>query len=97
METTRAKWTRVRNTLTVTLKFLTADDKETLRSFLKDTVNYGALPFLLTDPRNAENPVTRTVRMAGLPKYSDAGWVAADALGNAAQYRWNCSFQVREV
>ena len=97
METTRARFTRLRRSFSVALDLLTADDKTALDTFYQTTVVYGALPFLLADPRNAENPQTYTVRFSTLPKYSDAGWIAADTLGNAAQFRWNCQFEVREM
>lgn len=96
MESTRARFTRRRRTFTVSIELLTADDRDTLEQFVQDVV-YGSLPFIVTDPRNAENPQERTVRFSALPTYSDADWIGADTKGNAAQYRWNCQFEVREV
>jgi hypothetical protein len=97
MESARARWTRNRRNFSMAVDLLTADDKTALDEFYQSTVGYGALPFLITDPRNAENPQTYLVRFAALPKYVDAGWIGADSLGNGAQFRSNCTFQVREV
>lgn len=100
IETTRARWTRNRRTFSMAVRLLTADDKTALDNFYTNMTTgaaYGALPFVVTDPRNLENPQTYTVRFASLPKYTDAGWIGADEAGNAAQYRYNCTFQVREV
>ncbi len=93
MESARARFTRNRRTFSMALDYLTADDKQALDQFYTDCkagAAFGSLPFLITDPRNLENPQTYLVRFAGLPKYVDAGWVLD-------QYRWNCTFQVREV
>jgi len=79
---------------------LTADDKDALDAFMSDMKGgsaFGALPFLVTDPRNAENPQTYLVRFATLPKFMDAGWVGVDDQGNAGGYRYNCTFSVGEV
>ena len=97
METTRARFTRSRRNFNVAIDYLTADDKQAINDFKRITVNYGALPFLLSDPRNLENPETYTVRFASMPKFVDADWIAEDSLGNDAQYRYNCTFSVREV
>lgn len=100
IETTRARWTRNRRTFSMSLKLLTAGDKATLDAFYTDTKagsGFGALPFTVADPRNLENPQIYLVRFATLPKYVDAGWVGADDRGNNEGYRWNCTFQVREV
>jgi hypothetical protein len=97
METTRARFTRSRRTFNVALDLLTGTDKLTIDNFKNITVNFGALPFLLCDPRNAENPQTYIVRFATMPKFVDANWIAEDDQGNAAQYRYNCSFSVREI
>lgn len=97
VETSRARFTRVRRTFSMSLDFITADDKAALDVFSQATVVFGALPFLVTDPRNLENPQTYLVRFASLPKYVDAGWIGGDGKGNSAQFRWNCSFQVREL
>jgi hypothetical protein len=97
MESSRARWTRNRRTFSMALDLLTADDKSALDQFYTGQVGYGSLPFLVTDPRNAENPQIYLVRFCTLPKYVDANWVGADNKGNVAQYRYNCTFQVREV
>jgi len=100
IETTRARTTRRRRTFSMAVDLLTASDKDALDTFMTDMKGgsaFGALPFLVTDPRNAENPQTYLVRFASLPKFVDANWVGADDQGNAAQYRWNCTFQVREM
>jgi hypothetical protein len=97
MESTRARWTRNRRTFSVALDVITADDKAALDLFFNSTVKSGALPFLLTDPRNLESPAVYTVRFAALPRYTDAGWIGEDVAGNESQYRYNTTFQVREV
>jgi hypothetical protein len=97
METTRPRFRRLRRTFSMSLDLLTADDKAALDLFYQSTVMYGALPFLVTDPRNLESPATYLVRFASLPKYVDAGWIGGDTQGNAPQFRFNCTFQVREV
>jgi hypothetical protein len=99
IETTRARWTRNRRTFSMTLDLLSEADKAALDNFYTDMntgAAFGALPFMVTDARYQDNPQTYLVRFASLPKYIDAGWIGADA-ENAAGYRWNCSFQVREV
>ncbi len=90
MESARARFTRLRRTFSCSLDFLTADDKAVLDQFYQRTVVYGSLAFTLSDPRNAENPQTYIVRFAKLPSYTDAGWVDD-------QYRYNATFEVREV
>ena len=97
MESTRARWTRNRRSFALSVDYLTADDKALLDVFYETTVAFGALPFLITDPRNLESPQTYTVRFAALPKYVDAGWIGADSEGTGAQFRFNCAFQLREV
>ena len=97
IETSRARFTRTRRTFSMAVDLLTADDKAALDLFYQSTVVFGASAFLVTDPRNLENPQTYLVRFASLPKYVDAGWIGADTKGNGAQFRWNCSFQVREM
>jgi hypothetical protein len=101
MESARARWTRNRRTFSMTVDLLTADDKAALDQFYTNMKAggsaFGANPFRITDPRNAENPQTYLVRFLTLPKYTDADWIDVDSLGNAAQYRYNCTFQVREV
>ena len=97
MEATRARWTRNRRTFSMQLDYLLAEDKQLLDLFFNTTVSAGALPFTINDPRNLDSPQTYTVRFASLPKYTDAGWIGQDALGNTPGYRWNCSFEVREV
>ena len=94
MEATRVRWTRNRRTFAMSIDLITPADKDVLDSFYTDTAAtgaaYGALPFLVDDPRNAENPQTYLVRFYTLPKYVDAGWVDG-------AYRYNVTFQVREV
>lgn len=97
METSRARFTRLRRTFSMAIDLLTADDKAVLDLFYQSTVAYGALPFLVTDPRNLESPQTYLVRFASLPKYVDAGWYNGDGKGNGPQFRYNCNFQVREM
>lgn len=100
MESARARWTRNRRSFSMAVDLLTADDKAALDQFYQDLTNgagFGSNPFLVADPRNAENPQTYLVRFSTLPKYVDANWIGADALGNTAQFRYNCTFQVREV
>ena len=100
METARAKWTRNRRTFQMSIDLLTETDKLALDTFYEDCATgsgFGSLPFLITDPRYQQNPQTYTVRFATLPKYSDVGWVGGDPQGNPAGYRWNVTFQVREV
>jgi hypothetical protein len=101
MESARARFTRNRRTFSMAVDLLTADDKAALDTFYQDMTAtgaaFGANPFLVTDPRNAENPQTYLVRFAALPKYVDVGWIGVDDAGNQAQYRYNCTFQVREV
>jgi hypothetical protein len=93
MESTRARWTRNRRTFSMSVDLLTEDDKAALDQFYTNMTGgsaYGALPFLVTDKRYLESPQTYLVRFAALPKYSGPVWIE-DA------YRWNCTFQVREV
>jgi hypothetical protein len=93
METTRARFTRARRTFSMSADYITAEDKTALDDFTKDMRSgaaFGALPFNVTDPRDAENPQTYLVRFLSLPKFVDAGWIVD-------QYRHNCTFQVREV
>lgn len=90
MESTRPRFTRLRRMFSVSLDFLTADDKAALDQFYQKTVVYGSLPFTLADPRNAENPQTYVVRFSKLPSYTDAGWVEDG-------YRFNCTFEAREI
>lgn len=93
MEATRARWTRNRRTWSMSIALITPEDKEALDAFytdMKTGAAYGALPFLIVDPRNQENPQTYIVRFYSLPKYTDAGWVEGC-------YRQNVTFQVREV
>lgn len=97
MEATRARWTRNRKAFSMSIDLLTSDDKFLLDTFFETTTEAGALPFLITDPRNLESPQTYTVRFASLPKYTDAGWIGADDLGNEAGFRFNSTFEVREV
>jgi hypothetical protein len=97
IETSRARFTRVRRTFSMSIKLLAAVDKDALDLFYQTTVMYGALPFLISDPRNLENPQTYLVRFAALPKFTDAGWHSGDGKGNAEGFRYNCTFQVREV
>ena len=90
METTRPRWTRNRRTFSMTISLITPADKALLDSFYTDMSAgsaYGALPFTISDPRNA---ATYTVRFATLPKYVDAGWAEN-------YFRYNVTFQVREV
>lgn len=97
MEATRARWTRNRKAFSMSLDLLSSDDKFLLDTFFRTTTAGGALPFLITDPRNLESPQTYTVRFSSLPKFTDAGWIGADALGNGAGFRFNCTFEAREV
>jgi hypothetical protein len=100
METSRARFTRLRRTFQMTVDAITADDKDAITNFLTDMKGgaaYGALPFNITDPRNQENPCTYLVRFASLPKFVDLGWIGPDDKGNAAGFRFNCTFEVREI
>jgi hypothetical protein len=97
MESTRARFTRRRRTFHINIDLLSEQDKYILDEFLTQTVVYGALPFLFTDPRKLVSPETYTVRFATLIKYSDAGYIGADSLGTPAGYRYNCQFDIREV
>lgn len=93
MESTRARWTRNRRTFSMSIDFLSPDDKALLDDFYTNMTSggaYGALPFLITDPRNQENPQTYVVRFSTLPKYVDAGYVNGE-------FCQNVTFQVREV
>lgn len=99
MESTRARWTRNRRTFSMTLTLLTEDDKQALDGFytdMKTGAAYGALPFLIEDNRYLESPPAYLVRFASLPKYSGPMWIDGDGTHNPG-YRWNCTFQVREV
>jgi len=74
-------------------------DKQTLDTFFTDMKGgsaFGALPFTVTDPRYQLNPQTYLVRFASLPKYVDCGWIGPDDQ-TPTGYRWNCTFQVREI
>ncbi len=93
MEATRARWTRNRRTFSMSIDLITPEDKRALDTFytdMKTGAAFGARPFLVADPRDQENPQTYLVRFYSLPKYVDAGWVEGF-------YRYNVSFQVREV
>ena len=93
IETTRARFTRQRRTFSMSVDLITAEDKAAIAGFKRDMKSgaaFGALPFLVTDPRDAENPQTYLVRFATLPKFVDAGWIVD-------QFRYNCTFEVREV
>lgn len=99
IETTRARWTRNRRTFSMSIELLTEDDKAALDRFYTNMTTgsaYGALPFNFTDVRHLENPQTYLVRFASLPKYSGPVWIDGDGV-NEAGYRWNCTFQAREV
>lgn len=96
MESTRARWTRVRRTFSVTIDLLPYSDKRTLDAFYQITLQYGALPFVYTDVRDLENPQNYTVRFSTLPHYTDAGFIQNDGT-NPANYRQNCTFEIREV
>jgi hypothetical protein len=99
IETTRARWTRNRRTFSMSLSLLTEDDKAAIDTFYTDMRGgsaYGALPFLVTDKRYLESPPAYLVRFVTLPKYSGPVWIDNDGT-HAAAYRWNCTFQVREV
>lgn len=99
IETTRARTTRFRRTFSMSIDLMGEDDKLALDGFMRDMKTGaagGALPFLISDPRYQANPQTYLVRFASLPKYVDAGWIAADPL-TPAGYRFNCTFQVREI
>jgi hypothetical protein len=99
IETTRARSTRRRRTFSMAIKLMGEADKLALDNFLTDMntgAAFGALPFLVSDPRYLITLQTYLVRFASLPKYVDVGWVGADDQ-TPAGYRWNCNFQVREI
>ncbi len=90
MESTRAKFTRRRREWAVEIDFLTNDDWRALEQFVQTTVVYGAGIFQFRDRRDADNPVTLTVRFSKIPGYTDAGW-------SVDEFRQNCTFELREV
>lgn len=94
MEASRARFTRLRRTFTVSYKYLTFDDKALLDAFYQSTVTFGAGIFVFTDTRDLTNPVSYTVRFAKLPKYAPAGFIQDDDGGNQ---RVHVQFQIREV
>lgn len=94
MESTRARYTRVRRTFTVAYRYITFDDKALLDAFYQNTVSFGAGIFIFTDTADLENPVSYTVRFASLPKYTRAGFIQDDDGGNQ---RVHVQFQIREV
>lgn len=100
MESTRARSKRVRRTFSMALNLIGEADKIALDSFVSDMTptgaGFGSQPFNVTDPRYQLNPQTYLVRFASIPKYTDAAWVGADDQ-TPAGYRWNCTFQVREM
>ena len=99
METTRARSTRQRRTFSMSIDLMGEADKVALDAFFTDMklgAAFGALPFYVTDPRYLINPQVYLVRFASLPKYVDCGWIGADSQ-TPAGWRWNCTFQVREV
>lgn len=99
MDATRARFTRVRRTFSMSIDLMGEADRTALEDFTNDMRSgaaQGALPFTIADPRYLITPRTYTVRFLTLPKYADAGWVGADD-ETPAGFRWNCSFQVREV
>lgn len=96
MESTRARFTRVRRTFTVSIRYLTFDDKQLLDDFYQTTVVYGSKAFQYTDTRDEENPRTYLVRFASLPKYAPAGRVQGPDDADAA-HRVHVQFQIREV
>lgn len=99
MESTRARNTRRRRTFSMSIDLMGEADKLALDAFVTDMQNgsaFGALPFMVTDPRFQINPQTYIVRFASLPKYSDVGFIGAGR-ETPAGYRFNCTFQVREI
>lgn len=100
IETSRARFTRLRRTFSMAIDLITPDDKAAIQTFVTDMQHgaaFGALPFIVTDPRNLASPDTYLVRFASLPKFVDAGWYNGDGKGNAPGFRFNCTFQVREI
>jgi hypothetical protein len=101
MESARARFTRRRRTFSMTIDLLGEADRLALDAFYTSMVEgagagFGSLAFNVTDPRYIITPQTYLVRFASMPKYMDAGWIGADA-ETPAGFRWNVSFQVREV
>ncbi|HZL20546.1 MAG TPA: hypothetical protein VFG23_22635 [Polyangia bacterium] len=90
METTRAKFTRVRRQWSVAIDFLTPADVAILENFVVKQAVYGANIFLFPDQRDPRNPVWYKVRFATIPSFSDAGNVEGE-------FRQNCTFEIREV
>jgi hypothetical protein len=90
METTRAKFTRLRRQYTVTFENLTNADVAALRDFVENVAVAGANIFWITDNRDRTNPKQLMVRFSKLPSDDDAGWVQD-------QLRQTCMFEVREV
>lgn len=90
MESTRARFTRMRNQYTVTIEHLTNDDKRLLLEFRDVTVGCGALMFFFRDTRDPRNPRDLLVRFSVVPEFEDEGWVQD-------QQRYKTTFELREV
>ena len=90
METTRAKFTRLRRQYTVTYENLTNRDTRRLRDFVEKVAVAGANAFWITDNRDKQNPAQLLVRFSKLPAEDDAGYVVD-------QLRQQITFEVREV
>lgn len=90
MESTRARYTRLRRQWEVSIDFLKPSDVTKLRTFVTKKVMAGALPFTFQDKRDPKNPLYYTVRFSALPSYTDTGNVEGE-------FRQNTQFQLREV
>ena len=90
METTRAKFTRLRREYTVTYENLTNVDIVRVEEFVEVVAVAGANAFWVTDNRDKHNPRQRLVRFSKLHTDEDAGYVVD-------QLRQQITFDVREV
>ncbi len=97
MESTRARYLRRRRQYSVSIDFLTNEDKEILDHFVEKIAVYGANIFILHDTkRNPKKPLQLFCRFSTLPSFTDAGWIQGCGY-DEGEYRQNCTFQVREV
>jgi len=90
METTRARYTRMRRQWEISIDMLKPGDVLKLQSFVERKTIYGAQVFLFPDPRDPKNPQNYQVRFSTLPAYTDSGNVEGE-------FRQDCTFTIREV
>ena len=90
MESSRARFTRMRREYNVAIDLLTPEDKIELEDFRDLEAVAGANIFTFADNRDPNNPQVLTVRFSKIPDFTEAGW-------HDGSFRYNCSFQLRSV